>query len=189
MTQPKTRKSPLLAAIGLSLLLGAGPSLADKPSWAGGGNDDRHGQGDRPGKHGGDRRDDDLHDGRDDDRRGNDGYREGRREGGASIEFRFGSRDRDMIRDYYGQSIHTKGCPPGLAKKHNGCLPPGQAKQWQRGAPLGRDVVIYDVPRDLSIRLGVPPAGYRYVRVASDILLIAVGTSMVVDAIEDLGGR
>ena len=38
------------------------------------------------------------------------------------------------------------------------------------------------------IRLGVPPAGYRYVRVASDILLISVGTSMVVDAIQDLGG-
>ena len=23
-----------------------------------------------------------------------------------------------------------KGCPPGLAKKHNGCLPPGQAKKY-----------------------------------------------------------
>jgi hypothetical protein len=30
-------------------------------------------------------------------------------------------------------------------------------------------------------------SAYRYVRVASDILLIAVGTGMVVDAIEDLG--
>jgi len=34
---------------------------------------------------------------------------------------------------------------------------------------------------------GAPPAGHRYVRVAADILLIAVGTAMVVDAIEDLG--
>jgi len=33
----------------------------------------------------------------------------------------------------------------------------------------------------------VPPAGYRYVRVAADILLIAVGTRMVADAITDLG--
>jgi hypothetical protein len=24
------------------------------------------------------------------------------------------------------------GCPPGLAKKHNGCLPPGQAKKLYR---------------------------------------------------------
>ena len=32
----------------------------------------------------------------------------------------------------------------------------------------------------------IPPSGYRYVRVASDILLLAVGTNLVVDAIEDL---
>jgi hypothetical protein len=25
------------------------------------------------------------------------------------------------------------GCPPGLAKKHNGCMPPGQAKKLYRG--------------------------------------------------------
>jgi hypothetical protein len=25
------------------------------------------------------------------------------------------------------------GCPPGLAKKHNGCMPPGQAKKFYRG--------------------------------------------------------
>jgi Ni/Co efflux regulator RcnB len=33
----------------------------------------------------------------------------------------------------------------------------------------------------------VPPEGHKFVRVASDILLIAIGTSLVVDAIEDLG--
>jgi len=37
------------------------------------------------------------------------------------------------------------------------------------------------------VQLGAPPAGYKYVRVATDILLIAVGTSLVVDAIQDLG--
>jgi len=37
------------------------------------------------------------------------------------------------------------------------------------------------------IRLPMPPAGHEFVRVASDILLIAVGTSMVIDAVEDLG--
>lgn len=25
------------------------------------------------------------------------------------------------------------GCPPGLAKKHNGCMPPGQARKFARG--------------------------------------------------------
>lgn len=26
-----------------------------------------------------------------------------------------------------------RGCPPGLAKKHNGCMPPGQARRLNRG--------------------------------------------------------
>jgi hypothetical protein len=44
----------------------------------------------------------------------------------------------------------------------------------------------YDLPRDLLMRLPPAPAGHRYVRVAADILLIAVGSSMVIDAVEDL---
>jgi hypothetical protein len=28
---------------------------------------------------------------------------------------------------------YGRGCPPGLAKKHNGCMPPGQARKLARG--------------------------------------------------------
>ena len=52
---------------------------------------------------------------------------------------------------------------------------------------LLRDVIFHDLPPALVVELGRPPAGHRFVRVASDILLIAVGTGMVIDAIEDLG--
>ena len=38
----------------------------------------------------------------------------------------------------------------------------------------------------MARRMGRPPAGYRYVRVAQDILMIAVGTGIVVDAVYDL---
>jgi Ni/Co efflux regulator RcnB len=48
-------------------------------------------------------------------------------------------------------------------------------------------VRYYEVPRPLVLQLGQPPAGYRYVRVADDILLLATGTRMVVDAIRGLG--
>lgn len=92
-----------------------------------------------------------------------------------------------VVRDYYEKEYRGGHCPPGLAKKNNGCMPPGQAKKWNKGRPLPRDVVYYDVPPQLVVQLGAPPSGHKYVRVASDILLIAVGTSMVVDAITDLG--
>ena len=108
----------------------------------------------------------------------------------ARVEIGFHDRQREMARDYYRHEYHERGrCPPGLAKKHNGCMPPGQARKWRRGEPLPRDVVYRPVPRDLEVRIGPAPRGYRYVEVAGDILMIAVGTSMVVDAIDDLNRR
>lgn len=98
----------------------------------------------------------------------------------------FGEAQRVAVRDYYGAQLRAGKCPPGLAKKGTGCLPPGQAKKWTVGRPLPRDVIFYSVPPAISVQLGVPPAGHRFVRVAADILLIAIGTGMVIDAIEDL---
>ncbi len=99
----------------------------------------------------------------------------------------FDDDKRVHVRSYYDEEFRGGNCPPGLAKKHNGCMPPGQAKKWRMGRALPRDVVIYDVPPALVVQIGVPPSGYKYVRVASDILLIAVGTRIVADAITDLG--
>ena len=102
------------------------------------------------------------------------------------VSVNFDTRQQTVVREYYGREFRGGNCPPGLAKKNNGCMPPGQAKKWRRGAPLPRDVVFYELPPKLVVEIGLPPAGYRYVRVANDILMIAAGTGMVVDAIEDL---
>jgi Ni/Co efflux regulator RcnB len=106
--------------------------------------------------------------------------------GDVRVSIQFDTRQQTVVREYYGKEFKVGHCPPGLAKKKNGCMPPGQAKKWRRGAPLPRDVVFYDLPPKLVVEIGLPPAGHRYVRVANDILLIAVGTGMVLDAIEDL---
>ncbi len=157
----------LLAAAALGL--GAAPALAGKPDWAGNGNGNgksHKSKSYQKAKHG------------DDDRV----------EWHAKHGKYFGDHDRDAVRRYYGNEFRKgKGCPPGLAKKNNGCLPPGQAKKWRYGHALPRDVVWYPLPQELVIRLPAPPVDHKYVRVASDILLIAVGSSMVVDAITDLG--
>jgi len=99
----------------------------------------------------------------------------------------FVDSQRAVVRNYYQPRIQSGSCPPGLAKKNNGCMPPGLAKKWRVGRPLPGDVTYYSIPNSVSIQLGVPPSGHKFVRVAADILLIAVGTGMVVDAIEDLG--
>ncbi|MCB2000736.1 MAG: RcnB family protein [Rhodoferax sp.] len=98
----------------------------------------------------------------------------------------FIASQRVAVTTYYGQQRKAGHCPPGLAKKNNGCLPPGQARKWQLGQALPGTVVLHPVPQAVIVKIGAPPAGYRYVRVANDLLLIAIGTQIVVDAIEDL---
>ena len=60
----------------------------------------------------------------------------------------------------------TGGCPPGLAKKNNGCLPPGQAKKlynigqrWPGN--YGYAWNYNQIPYDLRTRYGFQP-GYNY---------------------------
>lgn len=160
-----TLKVPAFAAL-LSLALS--PAFAEKPSWAGG---EKAHKADKSAKKGAS----DEH-----------GGNSGAESGGVTINAYFGDRERSVVRDYYAGEFRSGRCPPGLAKKNNGCMPPGQAKKWRIGHRLPSDVVYYDLPASIVVRLGAPPSGHRYIRVAADILLIAVGTGMVIDAIEDL---
>ena len=154
-------------ALVIGAVLAAGPVLAEKPSWAG------------SGKGGKDQRDE---------------QKGGRRDGdraSAAQRRHFEDQHRLAVRQYfgehYGEQFRGSRCPPGLAKKHNGCMPPGQAKKWQMGRPLSSGVIYYEVPQQLVVQIGLPPPGHRYVRVAGDILMLAIGTGLVVDAIQDLG--
>ncbi|MDP1686538.1 MAG: hypothetical protein Q8L67_14950 [Hydrogenophaga sp.] len=177
------------AARSLVLSLASGlclaPAMAEKPAHAGGGKPDKWESSDRGDKgHKGGKKD------RDDQPRYSQQGLGDRSSTNVAVQINIGGYFQDSqrlaAREYYEPRFRAGNCPPGLAKKNNGCMPPGQAKKWRKGYRLPSDVVYYPVPDDISIRLGVPPSGYKYVRVATDILLIAVGTSMVVDAIEDL---
>ncbi len=102
------------------------------------------------------------------------------------VEIRFSIGLRDAYRDWYGETYGRGHCPPGLAKKHNGCLPPGLAKKrYAIGAPLPGGIVLQPLPGDLTRRLGPPPRGYRYGIVDGDVVKLAIGSLLVVDA---LGG-
>lgn len=97
---------------------------------------------------------------------------------------RIADADRSLIQGYFGQQFAQGNCPPGLAKKNNGCQPPGQARQWAVGQRLPAGLG-YPLPPDLLRRLS-PPAGYTYMRVGTDILMIATGTGLVAAGIADL---
>jgi Ni/Co efflux regulator RcnB len=164
--------SSFAAVILASVFLTAAPAFGDPPEGKGKGRD-------RGEARQGDDRDDDRGKGggkkhkKDDDKQGKHGGH-------------FRDEQKVVIREYYGEQFRGGRCPPGLAKKHNGCMPPGQAKKYRIGQRLPPTVVVYEVPQPVVMQLGPPPSGHKYVRVAADILLIAVGTGMVVDAIQDL---
>jgi len=105
----------------------------------------------------------------------------------ASATVTFTASQRDAARGWYGEKFGRGNCPPGLAKKNNGCLPPGQAKKrYAVGQPLPHGIVYAPLPPDLAARIGPPPSGYLYVSLDGDLLKLATGTLLVVDAINGL---
>ena len=106
---------------------------------------------------------------------------------GGEVTVVFTDSQREAVRGYFVEEHGRGGCPPGLAKKHNGCLPPGQAKKrYVVGHAMAREIVVGPVPEKLSVRIGPPPQGYVYGVVDGDLVKLAVGTMLVVDAIEGL---
>jgi hypothetical protein len=96
-------------------------------------------------------------------------------------------RDRTIVYTYYRTEFGAGRCPPGLAKKGNGCQPPGQAgRLWVVGQPLPPTVVYYPLPPPLVQQLAPVPPGYEYVQVDNDVLLMDTVNRMVADVIDDL---
>jgi len=59
------------------------------------------------------------------------------------------------------------GCPPGLAKKHDGCMPPGQAKKMYRAGQryntaYGSRYGFGHIPYDLRQRYDLDPRDRYY---------------------------
>ena len=67
---------------------------------------------------------------------------------------------------HYVYGYGAGGCPPGLAKKNNGCMPPGQAKKLYsigQRFPLGygHRWGFEQIPYDMRAHYGFQP-GYNY---------------------------
>lgn len=93
-------------------------------------------------------------------------------------------RDRVTVYSFYRTEFVSGRCPPGLARKDNGCLPPGQARRlWMLGTPLPPAVTFYPLPAPLLAQLTPAPEGYQYVRIDNDILLMTLGTRVIVESV------
>ena len=99
----------------------------------------------------------------------------------------FNDQNRTYVRQYYTENYgNGKRCPPGLAKKNNGCMPPGQARNWVVGQPVPRGVTVYSVPQPVIRQLPAAPYGYRYVLIGGDVVLVQQQNNLIVDIIQGL---
>lgn len=76
-----------------------------------------------------------------------------------------------------------KSCPPGLDKRNNGCLPPGQAKRYTVGQRLP-DGTPYELILDLAkYGLTAPNGEWLYYLVDGDILRVADATFTILEVL------
>ncbi len=145
-----------------AICLANAPAFAKKPDFAEGGRGGQHNE--RPAQSGG---------------HSSEGGHEER-------VAKFFSDDKAKSVRLFMEEEHRRDCPPGLAKKKNGCLPPGQAKKYAIGGMLPSG---YTRPsRGLLDVLGVPPAGTFYAMVDKDVLLVSEASKKIIDAVTMLSG-
>src|SRR2546427_7994983 len=102
---------PRASALFLVTSLLCGVAFAEKPEWPGGGKGQKHGQ-----KH---------------EQKHEQEQREAKSQGTRTdiqVGAYFGDQQRVAVRDYYSGQSRAGKCPPGLAKKNNGCMPPARRR-------------------------------------------------------------
>ena len=130
----------------------AAPALAHP----GGGHGNGHGDGGQEWKHGGDDRGDD--------------------------HGRWGDRRDDDHRNYGYHHSSMRNCPPGLAKRHNGCMAPSQARRWAQGSRLPYGYQSYtpynQIPQRYVDQYGLDPND-RYIYRDNTIYQVDPRTSII----------
>lgn len=91
--------------------------------------------------------------------------------------------------DYAWHHGDDRGCPPGLARKRNGCMPPGQARKLYRGerwrSGYGSYYSYHRIPYDLRRRYDLNPR-YRYYYDNGAIYVVDPRTMLIAQVINAL---
>jgi hypothetical protein len=86
-------------------------------------------------------------------------------------------------------NVSGGGCPPGLAKKNNGCMPPGQARKLGNGdrwvGGYGSAYSYQRIPYDLRRRYRLN-SRYRYYYSAGTIYVVDPRTMLIARVISAL---
>jgi hypothetical protein len=101
-----------------------------------------------------------------------------------SVEVVFSHDESTTIRAYF--QSHDYQSAQGKKNKGNKALPPGIAKNLERGKPLPPGIAKRSLPADLLAGLPRAPRGYERVIVDGKVLLIEVATQIIHDVLTDI---
>jgi Ni/Co efflux regulator RcnB len=99
----------------------------------------------------------------------------------AAAELSFGSLAHADSGYLLSAGAKAKGNAPG---SKGAFVPPGQAKKWAKGQYLPKSVAWTPVPAVLLAKLKPAPPGHQYVVVDGQVLLIALATGLILDALD-----
>lgn len=102
-----------------------------------------------------------------------------------SVHIVFGSNEIAIIHDYFSDhDQHRKNKNHKDKGKHS--LPPGIAKNLQRGKPLPPGIAKQSLPAGLLSALPSAPHGFERIIVDGKVLLVEIATQVIHDILEDV---
>jgi hypothetical protein len=94
-------------------------------------------------------------------------------------------RDRNTVLEFYRSEIAAGRCPAPMVRSNKACVAPDK-KPWKLDQAIPDDVKLDPPPGPLILKLAASPAGYQYMCLGQDILLVGVGTRIVTAWVADL---
>ena len=97
------------------------------------------------------------------------------------VSVSFSNRESTIIHAYYRDHVVSR----TENRKGKKALPPGIAKNLQRGKPLPPGIAKQVLPTGLIDLLPPPPRGFERIEVSGRVLLVEIATRVIHDILED----
>lgn len=94
-------------------------------------------------------------------------------------------RDRNTTLEFYRSELAAGRCPAPMVRHKQACGAPDK-RPWKLDQALADDVKLTPPPGALIMKLSASPAGYQYMCLGRDILLVGVGTRVVAAWVADV---
>lgn len=106
--------------------------------------------------------------------------------GELGVQVGFSDGEISTIRAYYSDHPPSSGSKNAKGRKGDKGLPPGIARNLQRGKPLPPGIAKQVLPSGLISLLPPPPKGFERIEVAGKVLLVEIATQIIHDVLEDV---